>query len=41
MNDFQIMDLKMDKEIHFMNDKIFFSGKIIKKMGQIHWSNDF
>ncbi|OVE69025.1 hypothetical protein CCS79_08855 [Clostridium diolis] len=31
MNDFQIMDLKMDKEIHFMNDKIFFSGKIIKK----------
>ncbi|NOW90698.1 hypothetical protein BCD91_002721 [Clostridium beijerinckii] len=31
MNDFQIMDLKMDKEIHFMNDKIFFLGKIIKK----------
>lgn len=31
MENFKIMDLKVNKQIQFMNDKMFYVGKIIKK----------
>lgn len=31
MENFKTMDLKINKQIQFMHDKVFFSGKVVKK----------